>query len=213
MKKALIVWGGWDGHKPKELTEIFTAILKEKDFAVETSDTVDSFSDLEKLKSFDLIIPNWTMGGLKGEQEEALAKAIESGVGLAGCHGGMGDAFRSNTTYQFMVGGQFVSHPDNGKDYTVKIKGSDPIVKGVADFSVHSEQYFLHVDPSIEVLATTEFQTQSAPWVNGTIMPVVWKKAWGKGRVFYNALGHEPELFQKPEIREIQTRGFLWAAR
>jgi type 1 glutamine amidotransferase len=213
MKKALIVWGGWDGHKPKEITEIFSGILKDKGFAVETSDTVDSFSDAEKLKTYDLIVPNWTMGTLKYEQEEAVAKAIESGVGLAGCHGGMGDAFRSNSLYQFIVGGQFVAHPDNGKDYTVKIKGSDPIVQGLTDFAVHSEQYFMHVDPSLEVLATTEFQTQSAPWVNGTIMPVVWKKTWGKGRVFYNALGHEPELFQKPEIREIQTRGFLWAAR
>jgi type 1 glutamine amidotransferase len=133
---------------------------------------------------------------------------------LGGFHGGAGDAFRNSTAYQFVVGGQFVAHPDNGKDYVVNIaKGSDPIVAGLKDFSVHSEQYFMHVDPSNEVLATTVFQSSSAPWINGTIMPVVWKRRYGHGRVFYQSVGHSPSELQIPEVREITKRGLLWASR
>jgi type 1 glutamine amidotransferase len=213
-KKALIVSGGWDGHKPQEMAQLASSWLSEKNFTVDLRDTLDIFADADALKSYDLIVPNWTMGGLTGEQEQGLTAAVESGTGLGGWHGGMGDAFRSNSNYQFMVGGQFVSHPDNEKDYEVVItKKDDPIVAGLGDFKVHSEQYYMHVDPANEVLATTTFQTQSTPWVNGTVMPVVWKKQWGAGRVFYSALGHQPSVLDIPEAREIQIRGLLWASR
>jgi type 1 glutamine amidotransferase len=213
-KKALIVYGGWDGHHPKETSEIVAHDLRDAGFDVEVSDTLDSFLDETRLKTFDLIVPNWTMGQITGEQEGALVRAIESGIGLGGFHGGTGDAFRSCAGYQFVVGGQFVAHPDNGKDYLVHIiKNSDPIVAGLSDFSVHSEQYFMHVDPSNEVLATTTFQTTSAPWINGTVMPVVWKRKYGQGRVFYQSIGHSPREFEIPEVREITRRGLLWASR
>ena len=214
MKKALIVYGGWDGHKPKETSEIAAADLRAAGFAVELSDKLDVLLDETKLSTFDLVVPNWTMGQITGEQEAALIRAIESGVGLGGFHGGMGDAFRNNTGYQFMVGGQFVAHPDNHRDYTVQIvKRSDPIVAGLKDFSVTSEQYYMHVDPSNEVLATTTFQTKTAPWVNGTVMPVVWKRMYGQGRVFYQSIGHNEKEFGIPEVREITKRGLIWAAR
>lgn len=213
-KKALIVSGGWDGHKPHEMAQLAAGWLREKNFAVDLRDSLEIFTDAAVLKAYDLIVPNWTMGSLSGEQEQGLTSAVEAGTGLGGWHGGMGDAFRANTNYQFMVGGQFVSHPDNEKDYEVVItKSDDPIVAGLSNFVIHSEQYYLHVDPANEVLVTTTFQTQSAPWVNGTVMPVVWKKHWGAGRVFYSALGHQPSVFDIPEAREIQIRGLLWASR
>jgi uncharacterized protein len=214
MKKALIIYGGWEGHSPKETSEIFAADLRSAGFEVELSDTLDALLDEAKLKTFDLIVPNWTMGQLSGDQEKGLVAAIESGIGLGGFHGGMGDSFRNSTGYQFLVGGQFVSHPDNHKDYTVQIsKKDDPIVAGLDDFTVHSEQYFMHVDPSNEVLATTTFQTTSTPWVNGTVMPVVWKRRFGQGRVFYQSVGHSVKEFEVPQVREITKRGLLWAAR
>jgi type 1 glutamine amidotransferase len=214
MKKALIVYGGWDGHSPKTTSELVAGDLRGARFDVEVSDTLDSLLDEARLKTFDLIVPNWTMGQLTGEQEMALVNAIASGVGLGGFHGGMGDAFRGNTNYQFMVGGQFVAHPDNQKDYTVQIvKRDDPIVKGLSDFPLHTEQYYMHVDPSNEVLATTTFKSASAPWVNGTVMPVVWKRRHGEGRVFYHSIGHSPEELEVPQVREITKRGLIWAAR
>ena len=213
-KKALLVWGGWDGHEPEKTTAIFNQELKAADYETEVSDTLDAFLDVDRLKTFDLVVPNWTMGQLTGDQENALVQAIESGVGLGGFHGGMGDAFRSNTNYQFMVGGQFVAHPDNHKDYTVKIVNHiDSITAHLKDFAVHSEQYYMHVDPLNEVLAITEFQSESAPWINGVHMPVVWKRRHGLGKVFYCSLGHNAAVFEIPEAKELTRRGLLWATR
>lgn len=216
MKSALIVQGGWDGHEPQKVAERFKRILVSEGFEVEVSDTLDSFLDVEKLKSLDLIIPQWTMGKISKEQFEPVIEAVASGVGLAGCHGGMCDAFRECVQWQFMTGGQWVSHPGgDGVEYMVNIKNcSSPIIQGIKDFSVKSEQYYVHVDPANEVLATTRFPVVDYfHSTNGQVdVPVVWTKMWGKGRVFYNSLGHHDDVFDTYEAQELMRRGFLWAA-
>lgn len=214
MKKALIVWGGWAGHEPQQCAELFAPILQEAGFAVEVVDTLDVFTDRAKMQALSLIVPIWSMGVITPEQENGLLDAVKEGVGIAGWHGGMADSFRNNPAYQWMVGGQWVAHPDNIIEYTVNIiNHADPITAGLADFKVKSEQYYLHVDPSNEVLATTTFHPISAPWVDGCVMPVVWKRKWGQGRVFYSSLGHIASDFNVPEVLEIQKRGMLWASR
>jgi type 1 glutamine amidotransferase len=214
MKKALIVWGGWSGHEPKQCAELFAPLLQAKGFEVEVADTLDVYLDQDKMQALSLIVPIWTMGTITREQERGLLDAVRSGVGIAGWHGGMGDSFRNNTEYQFMVGGQWVSHPDGITDYVVNIVNhTDPITAGIPDFKMHSEQYYMHVDPSNEVLATTTFDSPKYPWIKGTVMPVVWKRMWGAGRVFYSSLGHVAKDFEVPEALEIQLRGMLWAAR
>ncbi len=165
--KALIFWGGWDGHQPKEVAEIFRRVLTEEKFDVTVSDTLDSLNDEAKLRALDLIVPVWTAGTMKPEQQAAICAAVrEAGVGIAGCHGGMCDAFRNSCEYQFMTGGQWVAHPGNdGVKYTVRIKdGSHPTLKGIKDFEVASEQYYMHVDPGIRVLADTKFPTTPGSW-------------------------------------------------
>ena len=214
MKKALIVWGGWEGHEPKLCTDIFAPLLRERDYDVTISDTLDIYLNSEFMMALDLIVPIWTMGTITREQEKGLLDAIASGVGVAGWHGGMGDAFRNNTTYQWMVGGQWVAHPGNIIDYTVNIiDHSDPITAGLRDFQMHSEQYYMHVDPGNQVLATTTFTGEHAAWVKGTVMPVVWKRIWDQGRVFYSSLGHHASDFAVPEAKEIQIRGMMWASK
>lgn len=214
MKKVLFVWGGWEGHQPQQSAELFAGVLRDEGYAVELSDTLDSYLDAEKLRGFDLIVPTWTMGTITGAQERGLLDAIKSGVGVAGWHGCMGDSFRNNTEYQFMVGGQWVAHPGNIIDYTVNIVDhDDPITAGISDFRMHSEQYYMHIDPGNKVLATTTFSGEYTPWIDGTVMPVVWKRMWGQGRVFYSSLGHVTTDFDVPEAREIMRRGMVWAAR
>ena len=213
-KRALILAGGWSGHEPEKTSAIFAGELTAAGFDVTIADTLDALLDPALARIVDLIVPNWTMGEISHDQETALITAVESGVGVGGFHGGMGDAFRNATRFQFMVGGQFVAHPDNHCDYVVNIVNhDDPIVAGLSDFTFHSEQYYMHVDPSNDVLATTIFHTKSAPWINGTIMPVVWKRRYGTGRVFYSSLGHNARQFDVPEVCEITKRGLIWAAR
>ena len=197
---------------------VFNRILVEEDFETEVSDTLDSFSDPEKLKQLHLIVPIWTMGEISEEYAVNVANAVEEGVGIAGCHGGMCDAFRNNTTWQFLTGSQWVAHPGNdGVEYTVNIKknSSSPIIEGIEDFAVKSEQYYIHIDPCVNVLATTRFPTVDGPHAaNGIVdVPVVYTKLWGRGRVFYNSLGHNASVFDIPEARKLMRNGFLWAAK
>ena len=214
MKKALFVYGGWEGHQPKQSAELFAGILCQDGYDVELSDTLDAYLDGEHLRSLSLIVPVWTMDTITPEQERGLLAAVADGVGIAGWHGCMADSFRNNTEYQFMVGGQWVAHPGGIIDYTVNIVDhDDPITAGIADFAMHSEQYYMHVDPSNKVLATTTFNGEHAPWIAGTVMPVVWTRMWGQGRVFYCSLGHVTSDFDVPEAREIVRRGMHWASR
>ncbi|MSP14166.1 MAG: ThuA domain-containing protein [Chloroflexi bacterium] len=214
MKSALFVWGGWEGHQPKQCVDIFAPYLEAQGYQVEIYNTLDVYLDKEKMSALSLVVPIWTMGTITKEQEKGLLEAVKSGVGIAGWHGGMADAFRNNTEYQFMVGGQWVAHPGNITDYEVNIiDHDDPITAGLPDFKMHSEQYYMHVDPSNKVLATTRFGGQTAPWIEGTVMPVVWKRQWGQGRVFYCSLGHAAKDLEVPEAREIVNRGMLWASR
>lgn len=216
MKKALIVQGGWGGHEPALVAERFKKLLEKNEYECEVSDTLESFEDLDSLMALDLIVACWTMAEINKEQISNVVKAVASGVGLAGCHGGMCDSFRNEVQWQFMTGGQWVSHPGgDGVEYMVNInKGANTIVEGMEDFKVCSEHYYLHVDPAVEVLATTRF-----PVVNyyhsankPVDMPVAWTKFWGCGRVFYNALGHHDDVFEKaPTAELLMERGLLWA--
>jgi len=214
MKSVLFVWGGWEGHEPKQCVDVFAPLLEKEGFKIEISDTLDVYLDKEKMNSLDLIVQVWTMGTITKEQEEGLLTAVKSGVGIAGWHGGLGDSFRMNTEYQFMVGGQWVAHPGGITEYEINIVNHNgPITQGLNDFKLVSEQYYMHIDPSNEVLATTTFEgTEDVPWIKGCVMPAVWKKTYGKGRVFYASFGHIAKDFKVSESREIVRRGMLWAA-
>ncbi len=205
--KALIVQGGWDGHEPKPVSEILATVLQESGVDVTVSDTLDAFTDEALMKDLDLIVPIWTMGDIQADQLKPLLAAVQGGCGIAGLHGGMGDAFRLQTEYQYMCGGQWVAHPGGaGVTYGVHILDPwHPLTEGISDFEVTSEQYYMHVDPAIIVLATCNF--------GHTVMPAVWIKSYGEGRVFYCSVGHIAADLDVPEVKELMKRGMLWAGR
>jgi type 1 glutamine amidotransferase len=212
-KKVLFVYGGWEGHEPVECRDLFVPWMRSLGWDVTVSDSQAPYADTELMGSLDLVVQTWTMGTIEKEPLQGLLEAVKGGIGIAGWHGGLGDAYRQETEYQFMVGGQWVAHPGNVIDYTVEITDSeDPITAGLADFAVHTEQYYMHVDPNNTVLATTTFSGEDAPWIAGATMPVVWKKVYGKGRVFYTSLGHTADVFDTPEALAIMHRGILWAS-
>jgi type 1 glutamine amidotransferase len=213
MRDALIVWGGWNGHEPEQCASIIAGILREEGFQVHLENSTRAFAG-PRLHTMSLIVPIFTMSKIEKDEVANLSQAVREGAGLAGYHGGMGDAFREAVEYQFMCGGQWVAHPGNIIDYRVNItRPDDPVMEGIRDFDYRSEQYYMHVDPSNEVLATTTFSGEHAPWIEGVVMPVVWKRRHGQGRVFYSSLGHVAKEFEVPEMRAIIRRGMGWAAR
>jgi uncharacterized protein len=188
-------------------------LLEAHGFAVEVANSTSAFLD-PALSALSLIVPVITMSEIAKDEVTALTDAVRGGVGLAGFHGQMCDSFRKETEYQFMTGGQWVSHPGNIIDYRVNIaKPDDQVMQGIGDFDYRSEQYYMHVDPANEVLATTTFSGAHCDFIKGVVMPVVWKKRYGTGRVFYSALGHTADEFAVPQMRTILERGMLWAAR
>jgi type 1 glutamine amidotransferase len=215
--KALITWGGWDGHEPDKVAALFDSILQDAGMGVDVTDTLACFDDAKALGAYDLIVPVWTMSELSKGAALNVSDAVSKGTGLAGCHGGMCDAFRSNTLWQCMTGANWVSHPGgDGVAYRVNISERDhELTAGIDDFDVSSEQYYLHIDPANKVLATTRFPT--VPWLhspNGPVdMPVIWTRRWGLGRVYYNALGHKAEVISEGPALELLRRGLLWAAK
>ncbi len=243
-KKAFIFYGGWDGHEPEKVSARFQKMLENENFEVIREPSQERLADEEFLKTNDLIIPLWTQGQMDDKYCFHLSDAVISGVGLAGNHGGMCDSFRWNIEYQFMTGSQWVSHPGSTwyhhisdlspenleyvqknypnppgafeTDYRVNFKKgcSSPIVEGLEDFDVHTEQYYLHLDPCVNVLATTQVETIGPHSPNGVVsMPIAYTKMWGKGRVFYTSMGHQDNIFEIPQVAEMTRRGFLWAAR
>jgi len=217
-KRALIVWGGWDGHQPEQVSKIFEKVLISEGFIVERHNSLAPMQDEKLLDTLNLVVPIWTMGGIDDKPGDAIYKAVaDKGIGIAGCHGGMCDAFRTHTEWQFMTGGQWVSHPGNdGTTYTVNVQNTGhPITQGINDFDVCSEQYYMHVDPAVRVLATTRFPVAAGPHVpNGNIdMPVVWTKHYGKGRIFFNSLGHLANVVESEPCLTLIRRGLLWAAK
>lgn len=213
-KTILFVYGGWVGHEPKPCHDLFVPWMESEGAKVISSESLDVYTNDSIMSAVDLIVQCWTMGTITSEQEKGLLKAVRNGKGIAGWHGGIADSFRNNTDYQFMIGGQWVAHPGNIIDYDVKITNqTDDVTKGLKDFHVHSEQYYMHVDPNVEALATTTFlNNPEAPWINGRTMPVVWKTYYGKGKVFNSSLGHSAKDFDVPEMLEIMKRGIRWAA-
>ena len=212
---VLFTYGGWDGHEPEAMRDLLVPWLESEGFEVIVSDSLEPYADADLMRGIDLVVQIWTMGEITEPQLEGLIGAVEGGMGIAGWHGGLGDAFRRAPRYQYMIGGQWVEHPGNdGIPYRVNITDhEDPITAGLEDFEVVSEQYYMHVDPNNKVLATTTFDGEHDAWVKDAVMPVVWKRQYGDGRVFYTSLGHQARVFETPEALTILKRGILWASR
>jgi len=211
-KRALIFRGGWDGHSPIETTDMIAEKLRAAGVEVDIHEGTKCLTELT-LTDYQLIVPMVTMSKIEGAEEKALLAAIRGGVHCGGWHGGMCDSFRNNTDYQYMTGGQWVAHPGNIMDYTVIVDDVDhPIMKGIPkEFKMHSEQYYMHTDPSNVVLAKTVFKGDHDSWINGCVMPCVWIRRYGKGKIFYSSLGHNFDDFKNtPEVSEIIIRGLLW---
>ena len=220
-KKALFLSGGWEGHEPQETSEFISSELQQFKIQSEIVNDLDVLGDIDFLKNFDIIIPVWTMGKIDDDNWEIknskignLQEVIHSGIGLAGWHGGMADAFRDNTNYQFLVGSQFVCHPGDFVDYQVIIKDDEhPITHDINHFSVHSEQYFLHYDPSVNIIASTTFNEKYHSWIDGVEMPIAYTKTWGKGKIFYCSIGHHMKDFENLDVVRLICQGINWAVK
>ncbi len=211
-RRALIPWGGWAGHRPEEGANIVAQILSDDGFDVTLTPDYAAFAEAA---TFDLVVPVITNDQIDTALVDSLTRAVRAGTGLAGYHGGLAASFHSAVRFHYLCGLHWVGHPgDMAARYRVTVtRPHDPVMQGIADFDYHSEQYYLLHDPSVEILATTTFSGEYDPASRGVTMPVVIKRHFGAGRIFYTALGHVPEELSHPQARLILRRGLTWAAR
>jgi uncharacterized protein len=219
MKRALYLYGGFPGHLPYEVAKWGRGLLAELDFEVE--ETTDPHRLEEDLTVYDLIVLGYTQTqtteDLSDRSEARLIEAARAGTGFVGYHGAVA-AFRASLPYSWILGASFVEHPGGEAvrvPYEVKIVDREsPLTAGIEDYTERSEQYILHVDPSVHVLASTTFDGEpNVPWMKGVEVPVAYTKQFGDGRVFYHAGGHELEEMERPEVTTMVRRGMEWAAR
>jgi type 1 glutamine amidotransferase len=216
-KRALVVRGGWDGHVPVPASDRYATTLKADGYQVTVSDSLESYLDEELLAGTDLVVQCWTMGQITGEQSAGLSEAVRGGTGLAGWHGGIIDSFRAETRYQLMTGGQFVHHPREFTTYRVRPlpeRADHPVLAGIEPFTVTTEQYYLHMDPAVEVLAVTDYAADpSFPELAGAVVPVTWTRRWGAGLVFVTTVGHNLADLEVPQVDSMIRKGMAWATR
>ena len=211
MKRALVVWGGLELHEPEAGAEIVREMLAAEGFDVTVT---PDYQALGNAADYDLVVPQITGGELDRETTIRFCAGIEAGTGLAAFHHGLATTFQGNARFRFMAACTFATHPGDVIDYRVDTKNfHDPIMAGIGSFPHRSEQYYMHVDPAVDVLATTTFSGEHAPWIKGVVMPVAWKKMYGAGRVFYSSLGHRATEFENPNMATMLRRGINWAAR
>ncbi|GAA2001106.1 ThuA domain-containing protein [Microbacterium ulmi] len=229
-RTALVVRGGWDGHSPVEATDSFLAFLRDHGFAVRVEDATAVYADADAMAGVDVIVQCNTMNTIADEELTGLIGAVRAGTGLAGWHGGIADSYRGRVEYLQLVGGQFVDHPAKARpeelphdgtdcfvDYTVRIdpaKRDHPIVRGIDDFTLTTEQYWVVSDAANDVLATTTIAARDFDaWARPVVSPAVWTRQWGRGRIFVATPGHDLRTLASPPVRTVIERGILWASR
>lgn len=228
-RQALVVRGGWDGHRPVEATDLVIPFLEREGFEVAVHESNDVYADADVMARTDLVVQCVTMSEISHEALTGLRGAVRSGTGLAGWHGGIADSYRASSDYLQLVGGQFATHPsrepeacagdesDNFLPYRVELTAlgrSHPITAGLDDFDLVTEQYWVLHDDLIDVLATTTHPVAPHhPWHRPVVSPAVWTRHWGAGRVFVATPGHSLDVLADQNVRTIIERGLLWASR
>lgn len=229
MKTALLVRGGWDGHQPEEATNRFIPFLESRGYRIRVEESTAVYADADYMPTVDLIVQANTMNTIDPVELAGLVAAVANGAGMAGWHGGIADSYRNSADYLHMIGGQFAHHAgiepelrtgeqsDNYLTHTISIvpdKREHPIVAGLPDFELTTEQYWVLSDSYNEVLATTTVASRPFDaWREPVVSPSVWTRRWGTGRIFVCTAGHRVEVLDNTHVRTIIERGLLWASR
>ncbi len=223
-RTALIVSGGWEGHRPVEATDLLRPFLIAEGFEIVTHDSPECYADEAVVGPADVIVQCVTMSSISDAACEGLRAAVAGGAGLVGWHGGIADSFRDSAPYLQLVGGQFVAHPGmtsaTGEHvvdvpHAIEFSGAEhPITRGLDDFELETEQYWVLADGYSTVLATTTLASREGdPWSRPVVSPAVWTREWGQGRVAVVTPGHSLEVLRHPTVRTLIERSVSWATR
>ena len=205
MKKALLVLGG-TYHPFESCGDILKRLLEAGgQFEIESTENLDAFLDLS---GFDaVIIYTSTRDDMTPEQEKALMDYVKAGGGLLGIHSATA-SFRSSDGYMEMIGCEFAGH-DKVTDCLIEATDeADALVPRVSkQFSVVDEFYIMkrRTDAPLRVF--------HEGWWNFERHPMGYVRDYGKGRVFYTALGHNEGVFNHPDFQDTVYKGLRYVTK
>ena len=204
MKVKTLLFTGGSIHDGKGNGDVVQKTLEESGYF----DVTRAHEDLDaltakRLEPYDLVVFFYTVGEINDDQKNGILNAVASGKGFVGWHSAS-DSFKDSPEWKALVGGHFITHPSYRRFQVSVVDENHFITKGMTEFTVADEQYILDYDPRVNVLC-------SALW-KGKTMPVAWTKGWGKGRVVYVSLGHDPKACKQSVFQKLIIRGALWAA-
>ena len=159
------------------------------------------------LERYQSVLFYTDVGELTEEQESGLLTYTRSGGGFFGLHTAAA-SFRKSEGYHDMLNGFFSGHSPY-MEFTVNVSDSEhPISKGLKDFDVTDELYYLkhNADISHHLMYAYD-HTKDETHV------MAFHHTYGKGRVFYFALGHDMVVLENPSFQNIVQRGMLWVGK
>ena len=164
--------------------------------------------------------------------KQAMLSAIEGGLGFVGCHAAS-DTFHTqpdpqdlsnryiahgaqSDPYLRMLGGEFIIHGGHPRLQTAEIIVNDPAFPGLegvkSPVSLNEEWYSLKdFAPDLHVVLTVDTKTLHDKCYERRPYPVSWARMHGKGRVYFNAIGDQPENWQEPFFLNALAGGIRWS--
>ncbi|WP_343527665.1 ThuA domain-containing protein [Sphingomonas sp.] len=188
-----------------------------------TTENAAVFND-DQLSRFSVVVLNSASGDfLTPEQQAALARFVARGGGVVALHAAGDNSHTAAWYVDTVIGATFTGHP-GGADHiqparVTVVRPRHPVMAGISSpWMPRDEWYSFDGNPATRGM-TILAQLDEASYRPGDALrmgadhPVMWINPRSKGRVFYSALGHEPQLYDDPTYRRILTNAIRWAAR
>ncbi|MGC8639002.1 MAG: sialate O-acetylesterase [Isosphaeraceae bacterium] len=222
--KVLIITGD-HGHDWKATTPVLKEILtKDKQISVDVTTTPAKDLTDSNLAKYDVLLLNYkdTPNGppetkWSDANKAAFLKAVkDEGKGLVVFHFASA-AFPKWDEFGKAIAGGWRSQGYHGPKHVYTVKKTavkHPISDGLPAQFTHTidELYQNSVMVPGNVVLATAYSDPKKPRGTGKDEPLIWVNHYGKGRVYNNALGHDPEAMSNPNFRAWMLRGVIWAA-
>jgi type 1 glutamine amidotransferase len=147
---------------------------------------------------------------LSADQRSAIIAFVNNGGGFMGAHSAT-DTLYEWAEYGELIGAYFREHPWTQTASVVVENSGHPATSGLGErFSIEEEFYTFRENPRPRVQVLLRLDAASVGAAGD--YPLAWSKSFGRGRVYYNALGHFPATWRDPRFQSQLRAAIRWAA-
>ena len=165
------------------------------------------------IDQYDVILFYLNADPLLPDQEEGLERFLNNGGGLVALHGSSA-SFKDSELWGKVVGGRFIGHARGTSALRITfVDRMHPITAGINDFETTDEEYCHELEPTVarHVLGRFVARPPKSVCPDGP-NEMMWTREFGRGRVFYNSLGHNVATWENEAWQRLVIQGIQWAA-